>query len=77
MLGRCVFKADGAACSHMDKYTGQTKAEVWLVTLLNTHPHRRRWYFVAVDLSRIKGGCLENNFQISVSLIGLPKLGNV
>lgn len=37
MSGRCVFKADGADWSHIDKYTGQTKAEVWLVTLLNIH----------------------------------------
>lgn len=39
MLGRCVFKADGADWSHKDKCTGQTRAEVWLVTLGQTHIH--------------------------------------
>lgn len=62
-LVRCVFKADGAAWLHTDKYTGQTKAEVWLVTLLNTHTHTRRWYFVVVALSRVKGGRFREPFS--------------
>lgn len=55
-----MFKEDGAAWSHTDKYTGQTKAEVWLVTLLNTHT--RRWYFVVVALSRVKRGRFREPF---------------
>lgn len=39
MLGRRAFKADGADWSHIDEYTGQTKADVWLVTLDQTHTH--------------------------------------
>lgn len=51
MLGRCVFKADGADWSHKDKCTGQTRAEVWLVTLGQTHTRTHtvsRWHFVVV-----------------------------
>lgn len=36
MLGRSVFKADGADWSHIDKYTGQSKADC-LVTVDQTH----------------------------------------
>lgn len=76
------------------KYTGQTKAGVWLVTLPNTHTHlhshshtliythihtqsHSSWHSVKVALSRVKGAHLGNYFHISVSLIGLPKLGNM
>lgn len=53
MLGRRVVKADGADWSHMDKDTGQTKADVWLVTLDQTHTHTHarghsRWHFVVM-----------------------------
>lgn len=78
MLGRCVFKADGADWLHTDKYTGQTKAKVWLVTLLNTHVRTQshsRWHFVMVALRGVKGDVLENYFHISVSLRRLPQIG--
>lgn len=48
VLGKRVVKADGADWSHIDKYTGQTKADVWLVTLDQTHA-RTHTYAVTAD----------------------------